>query len=74
MLYLPLRLVLRYRLQKKVLEYQYLLTLAERHGVIVIDPKANPQLAAELEAKKNLPEPAPPSLTSPDSQPDSDPQ
>ncbi|MEJ2672127.1 MAG: hypothetical protein P8168_07990, partial [Deltaproteobacteria bacterium] len=39
LLYLPLRLWLRYRLQTKAMEYQYLLTLAERHGVVVVDPK-----------------------------------
>ncbi len=38
-LYLPLRLILNYRLQKKALEYQYLEYLAERHGVVVQDPK-----------------------------------
>ncbi len=54
LLYLPLRLWLRYRLQKQAMEYQYLLTLAERHGVVVVDPKRYPELAAELEAKKNL--------------------
>jgi len=53
-LYLPLRLWLRYRLQKQAMEYQYLLTLAERHGVVVEDPKLHPELAAELEEKKNL--------------------
>lgn len=74
LLYLPLRLVLRYRLQKKALEYQYLLTLAERHGVIVIDPKAHPELAAELAAKKDLPTAAPILLDSPDSPPDPDPE
>ena len=36
------------------MEYQYLLTLAERHGVVVVDPKLHPELAAELEAKKNI--------------------
>ncbi len=46
LLYLWVRLILRYRLQKKAMEYQYLLTLAQRHGVIVIDPKAHPELAA----------------------------
>lgn len=35
MLYFPISLLLRYRLAKKAMEYQYLLTLAERHGVIV---------------------------------------
>ena len=53
-LYLWVRLWLRYRLQKQAMEYQYLLTLAERHGVVVVDPKRHPELAAELEAKKNL--------------------
>jgi hypothetical protein len=74
LLYLWVRLILRYRLQKKALEYQYLLTLAERHGVIVIDPKAHPELAAELAAKKKLPAAAPILLDSPDSQPDPDPE
>ncbi len=35
MLYFPISLLLRYRLAKKAMEYQYLLTLAERYGVIV---------------------------------------
>jgi membrane protein implicated in regulation of membrane protease activity len=39
LLYLPLRLLLRYRLQKKAMEYQYLVTLAERHGVVLADRK-----------------------------------
>ena len=59
------------------MEYQYLLTLAERHGVIVIDPKAHPELAAGLEEsreKNYLPE-APLRLDSPpDSPSDSEPQ
>jgi hypothetical protein len=50
-LYLSLRLFLRYRLQRQAMEYQYLLTLAARHGVVVVDPKLHPELAAELEAK-----------------------
>ena len=58
LLYLPLRLWLRYRLQKQAMEYQYLLTLAERHGVVVVDPKLHPELAAELEEKKNFSAPA----------------
>jgi hypothetical protein len=53
-LYLWVRLWLRYRLQKQAMEYQYLLTLAERHGVVVVDPKRHPELAAELEEKKNM--------------------
>lgn len=54
LLYLWVRLWLRYRLQKQAMEYQYLLTLAERHGVVVVDPKLHPELAAELHDKKNL--------------------
>jgi hypothetical protein len=65
-LYLPLRLWLRYRLQTKAMEYQYLLTLAERHGVVVVDPKLHPELAAELEEKKNLAAPTMTLLTAPD--------
>ena len=38
-LYFPLRLILKYRLQKKALEYQYLVYLAEHHGVVLKDPK-----------------------------------
>ena len=34
-LYVPLRLILNYRLQKKALELRYLQYLAERHGVIM---------------------------------------
>jgi hypothetical protein len=34
MLYFPISLLLRYRLAKKAMEYQYLLSLAERHGII----------------------------------------
>jgi len=54
LLYLWVRLWLRYRLQKQAMEYHYLLTLAERHGVVVVDPKLHPELAAELHDKKNL--------------------
>ncbi|MGA7561736.1 MAG: hypothetical protein WBW55_00860 [Desulfobaccales bacterium] len=68
LLYLPLRLVLRYRLEKKAMEYQYLLYLAQRHGVLVIDPKDHPELATGLEGEKNLTAPSPSaSLPSPDS-------
>jgi hypothetical protein len=35
LLYLPISLILRYRLAKQAMEYQYLLLLAERHGVII---------------------------------------
>jgi hypothetical protein len=34
MLYFPISLLLRYRLAKKAMEYQYLLSLAQRHGII----------------------------------------
>jgi hypothetical protein len=72
-LYLPLRLWLRYRLQTKAMEYQYLLTLAERHGVVLVDPKLHPELAAELEEKKNLTPPAVTLLAAPDFSEESDP-
>jgi len=65
-LYLPLRLWLGYRLQKKAMEYQYLLTLARRHGVVV-DPQRHAELAAELQAEKNLPAAGPASPASPSS-------
>jgi len=35
LLYLPISLILRYRLAKQAMEYQYLLLLAERHGVVI---------------------------------------
>jgi hypothetical protein len=73
LLYLPLRLWFRYRLQKQAMEYQYLLTLAERHGVVVVDPKRHPELAAELEEKKNLSAPAVNLLDAPDFSQDPDP-
>jgi len=73
LLYLPLRLWLRYRLQKQAMEYQYLLTLAERHGVVVVDPKLHPELAAELHEKKNIAAAAVNLLPSPDFSKDPDP-
>ncbi|MGQ9921517.1 MAG: hypothetical protein ACUVRZ_09355 [Desulfobacca sp.] len=45
MLYFPISLLLRYRLAKQAMEYQYLLLLAERHGVIV-DQKTGRLIAA----------------------------
>ena len=77
LLYLWVRLILRYRLQKKAMEYQYLLTLAQRHGVIVIDPKAHPELVAgqaQSGEKNYLADANPPLLQSPDSQREPDPQ
>lgn len=73
LLYLPLRLVLLYRLEKKAMEYQYLLYLAQRHGLMVIDPKDHPQLAAGLGGKNNAAAPSPISnLPPPDSPKDAD--
>jgi len=59
MIYLPLRLLLRYRLQKKSMEYQYLLCLGERYGLMVVDPKLQPELARLIAEKKisSLPNP-----------------
>ena len=73
LLYLPLRLWLRYRLQKQAMEYQYLLTLAERHGVVLVDPKLHPELAAELHEKKNISATPLNLLPSPDFPPQPDP-
>jgi hypothetical protein len=67
-----LRLWLRYRLQKKAMEYQYLLTLARRHGVVVLDPKLHPELAASLEEEKNADSSPVTLLPSPDFPPDPD--
>jgi hypothetical protein len=72
LLYLWMRLILRYRLEKKAMEYQYLLTLARRHGVEVIDPKLHPELAKELKKKKYLSDSATPRLESPESPQDPD--
>jgi hypothetical protein len=55
LLYFPLRLLLRYRLQKKALEYQYLLTLAERYGVVLKDGELPPGLAPSGGGKKIAP-------------------
>jgi len=57
LLYLPLRLLLRYRLQKKALEYQYLLKLAER-GLILPDAPRPPlpeEKSPELLADSPIP-------------------
>jgi hypothetical protein len=59
MIYLPLRLLLRYRLQKKSMEYQYLLRLAARYGIMVVDPKLQPELARLIAEKKISSLPAP---------------
>jgi hypothetical protein len=55
MLYLPLRLVLRYRLQKKAMEYQYLQSLAERHGLVLLDPQNPAGLKPEGDAVQEIP-------------------
>lgn len=65
LLYFPLRLLLRYRLEKKALEYRYLLTLAERYGVVLVDGKIPPEIAQALEETKKTC-PAPVSLPGPE--------
>ncbi|OPX21028.1 MAG: hypothetical protein BZ151_00900 [Desulfobacca sp. 4484_104] len=37
LLYFPINLILRYRLQKKAMEYQYLLSIAQSHGLVLGD-------------------------------------
>jgi hypothetical protein len=60
MLYFPISLLLRYRLAKKAMEYQYLLTLAERHGVI-FDRDTGRLIASPPQTDTNaLPEPGDP--------------
>jgi hypothetical protein len=69
LLYLPLRLWLRYRLQKKALEYQYLLDLARRFGPEAIPGRLPPESSGELAGKKINPPPARlPGTSSEDSQ------
>jgi MFS family permease len=69
LLYFPLRLLLRYRLEKKALEYQYLLTLAERYGVVLVDKKIPSELAQAMEQKK-IASPKPSSLPAPEDFPE----
>lgn len=61
-LYFPLRLILNYRLQRKALEYQYLMYLAEHHGVVLRDPK---DLEDQTSKEKTSPAPDQPSLAPP---------
>lgn len=61
MLYFPISLILRYRLAKQAMEYQYLLLLAERHGVIV-DRETGRLIAAPAPARDE----ARPALDEPD--------
>jgi hypothetical protein len=70
LLYLPLRLLLRYRLQKKAMEYQYLLTLAERHGVVLVDKNKLPPGVTPLGPGKQNISVAPASLPPPDKPPE----
>lgn len=56
MLYFPISLLLRYRLAKKAMEYQYLLSLAERHGVIVDRVTGRLLTASPTTQKDTLPE------------------
>ncbi len=69
LLYFPLRLLLRYRLQKKAMEYQYLLTLAERHGVFLVDRPLPPGLKPAGEGKK-ITSAASPTLPAPEKFPE----
>jgi MFS family permease len=70
LLYFPLRLLLRYRLEKKALEYQYLLTVAERYGVVLTEgKKLPPEVVRALEEKKNASSP-PASLPGPEELPE----
>ena len=69
LLYFPLRLLLRYRLQKKAMEYQYLLTLAEKHGLVLVDPKLPGKSAQPQEGKKIASAP-PASLPAPEKFPE----
>ena len=57
MLYFPISLLLRYRLAKKAMEYQYLLALAERHGVIV--DRSTGRLITAVSPLDTLPESEP---------------
>lgn len=69
LLYLPLRLLLRYRLQKKAMEYQYLLTLAEKHGLVLVDPK-HPGKSAQAREGKEIAAAPPASLPAPEKFPE----
>lgn len=65
-LYFPLRLFLNYRLKKKALEYQYLLHLAQRHGLAPSDlPRGGSLLRPDQALEIPAPEPpsAPPEPT-----------
>jgi hypothetical protein len=66
-LYVPLRLILNYRLQKKALELRYLQYLAERHGIVTngspagqsgvkVDPLQAPESVRLLESPEESPE------------------
>lgn len=54
MLYFPISLLLRYRLAKKAMEYQYLLALAERHGV-VFDKDTGTLIPTQVNPERALP-------------------
>jgi hypothetical protein len=60
MLYFPISLLLRYRLAKKAMEYQYLLALAERHGVIVDNATGRLVTSSPQTETSSLPEPGEP--------------
>ncbi|MFP3868108.1 MAG: hypothetical protein ACLFUU_08095 [Desulfobacteraceae bacterium] len=54
LLYFPISLILRYRLQKKALEYQYLLKIAERHGLAPGNTAEHSSLAASNPKQPHL--------------------
>ncbi|MBM4286258.1 MAG: hypothetical protein FJ128_13595 [Deltaproteobacteria bacterium] len=67
--YVPLRLLLNYRLKKRELDYRYLVYLAERHGVVISDPKKRAALSSSMTSNpsEDSQEAAPPSsLPAPD--------
>jgi hypothetical protein len=59
MLYFPISLLLRYRLAQKAMEYQYLLALAERHGVIIDQATGRVLTAPATTQATGLPESEP---------------
>jgi len=67
-LYIPLRLLLKYRLQKRALDYQFLQYLAERHGLVAFDPHNPKQISPEAIKALTRPEvSSPPESLSPPS-------
>lgn len=59
-LYFALRLILRYRLQKRLLEYQYLAYLARRHGAVLSGPEPSGFLSESASESRGSPPQAEP--------------